>query len=211
MATTVTSSEFLTWAAAAGLGFDPRYPSANDLCLLPPRTSRRFWVLPDDPRAWPHFVGVILAGLDRWESGFLWPHAGRWPAAAFSPFDGTEVRDVILRGAGVPDGWAGAVRYTRGEQPAAAAAMIACLAFGLAGDDLSFVPDHGRQVVRTDHHDVIHVECADEGRVAELVRYMDGEGYPLPEEPPDETFRRPHWMPRPAAGPDPTPDRGGAG
>ena len=45
---------------------------------------------------------------------------------------------------------------------------------------------------------VLHVRCADEARVLELVKHMEQEGYPLPTEPPDATFIWPAWMPQPA-------------
>gem|GEM_PF-4884533 len=79
MADAVSSEPFLAWAVGAGLGFDPRYPDAHCLGLLPPRDSARFWVLPAAPRAWPHFAGSILKSLDRWETGYLWPRSGLWP------------------------------------------------------------------------------------------------------------------------------------
>ncbi len=209
MAEAAASDAFLAWAAGVGVGFDPRYPDARCLGLLPPRDSARFWALPGDPGTWPHFAASVLGGLDRWEAGYLWPRPGRWPAAADSQSASERVRDVVLRGAGVPDGWAGAVRFGRSERPAVLAAVFAYLAFGwCSGDDLYFVPDHGRQVVQTDHHDVIHVECGDEGRVAELVGHMAAAGYPLPTEPPDETFKWPGWMPRRHAEPGAAADGG---
>ena len=68
----------------------------------------------------------------------------------------------------------------------------------LSPDDLFFIPDHGRQLLQTDHHDVIHVRCADEARVLELVKHMEQEGYALPTEPPDATFIWQAWMPQPS-------------
>ena len=61
-------------------------------------------------------------------------------------------------------------------------------------DDLFVVPDHGRQLLQTDHHDVVHVDFAEEGMVEPFVRHT-AEEYPLPTEPPDWTFKRPDWMP----------------
>jgi hypothetical protein len=88
------------------------------------------------------------------------------------------------------------MRYSRSEQFAVSAVMFAYLAFGwCSDDDLFFIPDHGRQVIQTDHHDVIHVECADEGRVLEFVSHLESAGYLLPVEPPDATFLWPRWMP----------------
>ena len=189
----VSGEEFLRWAAGAGVGFDPRYP--DYLTILPPADHARFWVVPADPATWPHFITGLLGGLDWWAAGYIWPRAGTWPAAARSESPNERVRDVVLRGAGIPDGWAGAIRFDRAEEGAVVAVLFAAMAFGWHGaDDLFFVPDHARQLVRTDHHDVLHAECASEGRVEELVGHMAAAGYELPTEPPDWTFKRPAWM-----------------
>jgi hypothetical protein len=198
----VSADEFLLWAAEAGIGFDPRYSGTDCLSLLPPRESSRFWELPDHPYSIPHLVEAVLDGLDRWEAGYLWPRIGRWPTWADPGLPNERVRDVIWRGLGMPGGWAGAARVSRDERPTVVAALFASLAIG--GDscsDLYFVPDHRRQIVWAGHHDAIHVECADEARILELVRHMDGAGYALPTEPPDATFKWPAWMPQGPAEP----------
>jgi hypothetical protein len=193
----VPGEDFLRWAAGVGIGFDPRYPESRLLCLLPPREHARFWVLPPEPSAWPHFAASLLGGLDEWDSGLLWPRSGRWPDPARSHSDQEAVRDVLWRGAGIPGGWAGAVRLGREEEAALVAVLYGALAFGwCVDDDLFFVPGHGRQLLQTDHHDVVHFECASDERVQRLVGHMAAAGYELPTEPPDGTFRRPAWMGR---------------
>ena len=58
------------------------------------------------------------------------------------------MRDVMLRGAGIPDGWRGAVRFERDEENVLLAVLFAYLAFGwCVDDDLFLVPDHGRQLL----------------------------------------------------------------
>lgn len=75
------------------------------------------------------------------------------------------------------------------------AVLYAFLIFGwYTADDLHFVPNHGRQLLQTDHHNVIHVVCESEKRVQQLVAHMNAAGYELPRELPDETFKRPTWM-----------------
>jgi len=64
------------------------------------------------------------------------------------------------------------------------------------------MPNHGRQIVWAGHHDVIHIECADEARMLEVVRHLERAGFALPTEPPDGTFRWPDWMPQDPAEPD---------
>lgn len=190
----IPTAQFLTWAGGLHLGPHPDYP--DHLALLPPTDHARFWVLPCNPATWPHFVSAILDGLNPWVTGYLWPRSGRWPAAADHLTRNERVRQVTLRGAGISDGWAGAVRFDRAEVDVAVAVLCAFLTYGWhSPDDVWFVPDHGRQIVQTDHHDVIHVECRDEARVLALVEHMAGMGYGLPAEPPDATFKWPAWMP----------------
>jgi hypothetical protein len=204
----VRGEEFLRWTAEVAIGFDPRYPESGCLRLLPPREHARFWALPSDPATWPHFVASLLDALDKWVSGFLWPRSGRWPLSDRSQSYNEGVRDVLLRGAGIPGGWEGAVRFDREDEDALVAVLYASLAFGwCVDDDLFFIPDHGRQLLQTDHHDVIHVDCSSEDRVQKLVAEMAEAGYQLPREPPDWTFRRPAWMG--SGEPSAAPDRGG--
>jgi hypothetical protein len=194
----VGSDDFLKWAAGAGIGFDERYPDARCLGFVRPRDHSRFWTLPGDPHAWPHFAASILKGLDRWSWGFLWPRRGRWPTGDSSSSYEERVRDVVLRAAGIPDGWAGAIRFADRDGDALIAVLFIHLAIGwCVEDDLYFIPDHGRQIVQTSHHDVVHVACADEDGVTEFVTHMAAAGYDLPTEPPDETFRWPAWMGEP--------------
>jgi hypothetical protein len=191
----VSGEEFVRWTAGRGIGVDPRYPDSGCLILLPRADHARFWVVPADPAAWPDFVASLLGGLDEWTTGLLWRRSGGWPQFGQSRSYNEGVRDVILRGAGIPDGWPGAVRFNRGEEDALVAVLFVSMAFGwCVDDDLFFVPDHARQLVQTDHHDVVHAECGSEERVRELVAHMAAEGYELPAEPPDETFKRPAWM-----------------
>lgn len=191
----VSGDKFNRWVAGHGVGVDPRYPDSGCLSLLPPADHARFWVVPDDAATWPHFVASLLGGLDEWATGLLWPRSGSWPQSGWSLSYNEGVRDIVLRGAGIPDGWSGAVRFKRDEENALVAVLFTFIAFGwCVDDDLFFVPDHAWQLLQTDHHGVIHAECRSEERVQRLVAHMSAEGYELPAETPDWTFNRPAWM-----------------
>jgi hypothetical protein len=62
-------------------------------------------------------------------------------------------------------------------------------------EDLYVVPDHGRYILQTDHHDVIHVSFHDARHVQHWVSEMARRGFDLSEDLPDSTFKRPSWMP----------------
>ena len=202
-----SGEEFQGWLAIHGIGVDLCYPDSGCLCLLPPAGHARFWIVPADPVTWPHFIASLLGGLDEWATGLLWPRSGSWPKSMQSQSNNERVRDVMLRGAGIPDGWSGAVWFDRDEQDVLVAVLFAFVAFGwCVSDDLFFLPDHARQLLQTDHHDVIHVECRSEDRTQELVAHMAAEGYKLPDEPPDWTFKRPAWMGTGQAAPGTSPE-----
>jgi hypothetical protein len=185
----ILPDDFLGWARAAGIGLDERYPGAGSLSFLPPRALSRFWTLPGDPATWTHFAATFFEGLDPWSHGFVWPRAGHARSRE------ERVRVMLLRGVGVPGDWGGALRFQRGEEDTLVAVLFVFLAFAwCTDDDLFFVPDHARQIIRTDHHDVVHIEFAGEGRLHEFVAHMARAGHDLPTEPPDATFKRPPWM-----------------
>jgi hypothetical protein len=191
----VSTSDFLRWTASVGIGIDPRYPKSGCLSLLPPGDHARFWVVPGEPIAWPHFADSILSGFDGWSGLLLWPRSGTWPATGEPASLNDRVRGTVLRGAGVPAGWNGALRFRDREADAVVAILFAYLAFGFCtADDLFLIPDHGRQLVQTDHHGVIHVQCGSEPRILEFVAHMAAHGYELPKELPDWTFKQPAWM-----------------
>ena len=89
--------------------------------------------------------------------------------------------------------------FQREEMDAVLTVLFATMAFAWhSPDDLYFIPDHGQQIVQSDHHDVIHVECVDQNRMELLIQHLKTNGkYELPEEPPDWTFKWPAWMPKP--------------
>jgi hypothetical protein len=106
-----------------------------------------------------------------------------------------QVRDNVLISAGVPLGIEGAVRFSDAETDKLVTAIFAQLVFGgSVVDDLFVVPDHGRQFLQTDHHDVVHVCFADQKRIKPFIAHMAREDYALPDELPDETFKKPDWM-----------------
>jgi hypothetical protein len=191
----ISSEEFLEWAAGVGIGFDERFADAQCLGFLPPRDHARYWLLPDGAEQWPHFLASVINGLERWSWGFLWPRSATWPMAARSASYNERIRDVVLRAAGIPDGWPGAIRVERAEKDTLLAVLFVYLAFGWRVDDnLYFVPDHGLRIVQTDHYSVVHVACDRQARVLDMIGQMSKAGYELPSEPPDPSFLWPDWM-----------------
>jgi hypothetical protein len=193
---TTTEQAFLEWAAGKGLRLDPRYPHSAVLGFRQESESR-FWVVPEEPARRPHLIASLLELMGEWQLCHVWRHLGSWPDPA--TVDIRRVNEMveccILRGLGLPLGTADVVVFDRGDLAALTTLLFSTTVFGWsAGEDLYVVPDHGRHVLQTDHHDVIHVSFHDAGEIEHWVAEMARRGFELPEDVPDETFKRPSWM-----------------
>jgi hypothetical protein len=103
----------------------------------------------------------------------------------------------ILKGLGLPLGTADVIEFGREELDKLVTLMFSTTIFGWSvGEDLYVVPNQGRVLLQTDHHNVIHAVFKDPGDVQHWVETMESEGFPLPERVPDSTFRIPSWMTR---------------
>jgi hypothetical protein len=106
------------------------------------------------------------------------------------------VEHTILSGLGLPIGTADIVEFSHDEEVALITLLLSTSIFGWSvGDDLFLVPDSAAGFLQTDHHGVVHASFRSEDTMAEFVRFMDAEGFALPDEPPDPTFKVPDWMP----------------
>jgi hypothetical protein len=59
------------------------------------------------------------------------------------------------------------------------------------GADLYIIPDHGRQIVKTDPHNVAHVYFREQATTDKFTKIMFANGFDLPEDMPDATFKQP--------------------
>jgi len=193
----ISEDDFLKWAATKGLQLDPRYPHSASLTFHDASEDARFWEVPLEPPGRPHFIGALLDLLGDWQLCYVWRHLGRWPSAAGSRRINDAVEFQILQGLGLPLGTADVVEFSRQEVGKLVTLLFSTTIFGwTVGDDLYVVPDHGRAMLQTDHHGVIHVIGRDSSDVHRWVTDMEKAGYSLPEEVPDETFKSPSWMTR---------------
>jgi hypothetical protein len=192
----ITAELFLERAAAVGIGFDPRYRQSNSLIFLPPNDASRFWPRPSEPPRWPHFLASILSFIDasetitacRWRSG---PRP--WPDSATAEFQGYKTHAVFTEALEIPSGWPGAVEFDGSDRQLLIAVMVAHFIDPIC--DLIVVPACGGMFMQLSHHDVVHVSASTTDRIKAIVSAMASAKYPLPDEIPDATFKRPQWMP----------------
>lgn len=194
---TLTEAAFLAWAEGAGLGLDPQYPDSAVLVFRPDPHQERFWEIPAEPECRPYFILSLLELMGEWQECYVWRHLGSWPESA----DPRRINDIvewrILQGLGIPLGTADVLTFERAELDKLVTLMFSTTVFGWSvGDDLYIVPDHARCIVQTDHHNVMHVSCRSAADVETWVTHMEERGFPLPEDIPDATFKKPGWMNR---------------
>ncbi len=192
----ITKEEFLEWAATKGLHLDPQYPKSAVLNFRE-ESGSRFWEVPPEPECRPHFLALLFDLLEDWQTCYVWRNLGNWPDPAHQDprRAGDAVELQILKGLGVPLGSAAVLGFGRGERDTLLTLLFSTTVFACSQpDDLYIAPDHARQVIRTDHHDVVHVSFSAENYLQHWVSKMSEEGYDLPGDLPDWTFKRPSWM-----------------
>jgi hypothetical protein len=195
---TLTTEKFLAWAATKGLVLDPRYPHSAVLSFRRDERLARFWNVPANPTPRPYFALSFLELMGDWSVCHVWRHLGGWSAPA-PQFDSRKINHLvetrILGGLGMPLGSSSVVTFDRSELPSLVTLLFSTTLFGWSTwEDLYVVPDHARQLLQTDHHNVFHIEFRNDSDVEPWVAGMRERGFALPEELPDATFKRPSWM-----------------
>jgi hypothetical protein len=191
----LSEEQFLRWAEQAGFGLDERYPHSAALTFRPNPALDRFWEVPPEPECRPYFIASFIDLMGEWQSCYVWRHLGLWPDRA----DRSRINDVvelrILKGLALPLGTADIVEIAREELDTLITLIFATTVFGWSvGDDLYVVPNHGRYLLQTDHHGVVHAHFREPQDLTHWVQTMEAKGFPLPEEVPDATFKQPPWM-----------------
>jgi hypothetical protein len=188
----ISSDTFLEHAKAAGIGFDPRYPDAHSLTFLPPNEHSRFWIRPQQPTKWPHFVLSLLNAAGACGSVVASPRRGTWPDSSKARHVLDRTRAVLIEALGVPSGWRGAVEFDSADRERLIAILV--IQFLDPVNDLYVMPSQTAAFLQFSHHDVVHVASSTPERIESVVTAMAKSGYEIPDAPPDATFKRPSWM-----------------
>ncbi len=142
---------------------------------------------------------LSLAGP--WETCFAWRHLGSWPSE--HDLDPRRINDAIelefLKGIGIPLGTADVLAFHCDDLHRLVSLLFVTSIFGWSvGEDLYVVPDNAQYILKISHHDAIHVQFKNAGDINRWVSKMTELGFPLPEDIPDETFKRLSWMDSPS-------------
>ncbi len=190
-----SQSEFLAWAHERGMALDQRYPESASLIFASTQRFDRFWLVPREPERRPHFLRCMVDAFGPWSSYHCWRHLGRWPAECDKEPIDDQIEDVILRGIGLPVGSADVVEFSLSEQAKLLTLLLSTTIFGrTVGEDVYLVPDTALGFLKTDHHGVIHASFKAKALMIAHIRRMKEQGFPLPDEVPDATFKVPEWM-----------------
>lgn len=190
---TLSEEQFLKWAKSNGLEVDPEYPQSAVLGFVPKSGDARFWCVPDKPKRRPFFISSTLELMGDWSSCFVWRHLGSWPDVKH--VDPLRINDVIeyrlLHDLGLPMGTTNVVEIPKKNQDTLIALIFSTTIFGWSvGEDLYVIPNHARYILQTDHHGVVHVCFKDSKDVDFWITSMKERGFLLPDELPDETFKK---------------------
>ena len=179
--TAMPTDEFLAWSAQQGI-------ERSGDCLAYRTRFERFWSTDLRAGETPFFASHVLDGLDPWSLCYVWPRGGIWPDRPWEDRPADQVRRLLLQSIGIPKGFGGALAFTPEERAAVLGIMSAEIMFGgNVDDDLFLVPDHGRQLLYLEHHDLIHVSFSEKDRMMAFENHMLAEGY---EKQPDDYFTR---------------------
>jgi hypothetical protein len=192
---THSEKHFLQWAAIHRLALDPSSSGSALLEFEPDPGLSRFWLVPVRPELRSYFLFTMLRLTGPWHSCFIWRHMGSWPLDPQPPNANDRVEYQILSGLGLPMGTADVVEFERAEVDKLLAVLFSTTVFAWGvGQDLYVVPDDGRYILKTSHHDVIEVFFRTQADLDRFVEGMAEEGFTLPTAVPDATFSRPDWM-----------------
>ncbi len=189
--------EFLHWVEKHGLAVDARYPQLAILQFRPTSDCSRFWCVPDQPERRPYFFSAALELAGPWTSCFAWRHCGSWPSK--DHLDPRRINDniefALLKGIGIPVGTTEILQFQHDDLNHLVSLLLITSIFGWSvGEDLYVVPDNAQYILKADHHGVTHVEFRNDGDVNAWILKMNERGFQLPDDPPDQTFKRPSWM-----------------
>ncbi len=191
----IEEKTFIEVVSQLGITVDSRYPETAGLNFAIDSKISRFWEIPEEARNIPYFVETILSALDAWESVYVWKQMGGWFTSIKGERLNDDVQAVIYQGIGITENNADILRFARNELTELVTLTFNQLVFGWhVGDDLYIIPDHGRQMIKTSHHDVVHVYVRDQSTMERFINTMAAKGFELPEDIPDGTFKRPDWM-----------------
>lgn len=193
--TFLSEDQLKTWLVERHLLWDDVYGS---IAFSEETPDSRFWTIPARGARIVYLLNVLLSSMDAWDHLIICKKgATGWYSSDETTGIIDAVHDQIIASTGIPKDFVGATHATHDDLSIILTLLFDQLLFGWCQwDDVYVIPDHAKQIIMTSHHDVVHVGFCDPARVESFVAALAAGGFLLPDEPPDETFKTPEWMPK---------------
>ncbi len=191
----LSTEAFAVWTADRGIGRNPQYPQSDHLVFTAESVSR-YWPFPRAASDVPRFVSTLLSAVRPNDRYWVYPDRGVWThGREADSWPQTRVWATAVHAIGVPAGLRGAVGFNSTDWNALCAMLFLLVTLGPSVlIDTLVIPEHGHALLYFEHHQVVWVAFRDQAGLDAVVSAMDGAGYPLPTEPPDETLKPVPWM-----------------
>lgn len=192
---TITRNALLQLAAERGITLNPRYPHSEYLFFQDNPGEFRYWEYPKEAARVPHFINAVVKTMGGEQRHWLYPVRGSWSLGADAEaWPQYRIWKTLLRSMGVADDFVGAVAVDPEERDLLLAFLFLQTLLGSSVYiDSYLIPDTGNGLLFFEHHEVVHLHFRNPERLRASVDLMEAEGYSLPIEPPDETFKPITW------------------
>ena len=173
----IPNSEFLVWAAEAGLVPDPRYPLSRQLVYADCPDCWGGWDPPRVPGEPTRFVGTIISLVGDGPLRVRLRGGGVFGSAA-ADSERERALGAATLAAGIPEDTRGAVEFDRIEHRALRDLAVAFLSFGYCvGTDLEIVASDRGACLMLSHHYELFGHFASRDRLSAFDMAMIAAGY----------------------------------
>jgi hypothetical protein len=193
---TVSSDDFVRWAATRQLRYEKKHAGSDEFLFTDAERESRYWLYPEQASEVPHFVNAIIKALGPKEHYWVYPNRGYWSLGQEAEsWPQYQAWLPIIRGIGIPEGFVGALCFETTDISKLSALLFLLITLGPSVHiDTFLVPEDGNTILYFSHHDVVHIEFRNDYHLKKTTGTLETAGYPLPTEPPDETFKPVPWM-----------------
>jgi hypothetical protein len=183
-------SYFLKLLSGHSIGKHPQYNS-SDCHFLPMNNYGRFWCYPKNPDEYYSFLKSLFNSLPSKACGWLYPPAGVWNGDLSISIELQETRRILLKSISLEARICGALYFDRYDYEGLLKAIYNEMC---DSSDIFFISEISSHILFFQHHSIVIVKCRTEKDLLELIEKLSNEGYRLPDEPPDNTFKIQSWM-----------------
>lgn len=191
----VSTADFEAWAAAHGIGRNPAYPYSPSLAFAGEEATWYRYRRPGTERMATFAERAVRVAA--WGGG-AWLHpparGGAWGLGEIEHWPPLAHLRAAIRGAGIPDGYAGAIRCAADEVALAARLMAAALEHADCFWELAIVPLHARCVLASAEDGDLIGSFPSEGGRASYTAAVRQAGWTEPEEPDPRVSATDPWL-----------------